>query len=381
LYLGTENALYVSFDDGDRWQQFNNNLPPAPVYGLVIQERFNDLVVGTYGRGFWILDDLAPLQRLTPSVMASDAHLFAPRPAYRFRDVPGNYSIVEDPTAGQNPPYGAGFNYWVKTAPTAPVTIEILDSARKVVRTLLDTAAAGLNRAYWDLENDAPAPPRLRTKPLFNEQFELGADGTRSAAGFGTISVVMPPGRYTVRLNVGGKSYSQPLEILRDPHSRAPLGETRAATNALLALQRDHAATGEMLTTVDRIRAQLAALRNQLGGDAGAELRSSSDSLDGKLVDLAHRIVDLRLTGRGQDGVRFPVRLAGQLAYLAATIAASEFAPTAQQREVAALLHKELLDTHEALRGFIAKDLAAFNAILRGRGLRAIDAELTAIVF
>jgi hypothetical protein len=75
------------------------------------------------------------------------------------------------------------------------------------------------------------------------------------------------------------------------------------------------------------------------------------------------------------------VRLAGQLAYLAATIAASEFAPTAQQREVAALLRKEMLDTHEALRGFIAKDLAAYNAILRGRGLRAIDAELTAIVF
>ena len=381
LYLGTENALYVSFDDGDRWQHFNNNLPPAPVYGLVIQERFNDLVVGTYGRGFWILDNLAPLQRLTPSVMASDAHLFAPRPAYRFRDVPGNYSIVEDPTAGQNPAYGAGIDYWVKTPPTAPVTIEILDSARKVVRTLLDTAVAGLNRAQWDLENDAPPAPRLRTKPLFNEAFQLGADGTRSAPGFGEISVVMPPGRYTIRLNIGGKSYVQPLDVLRDPHSRAPLAETRAAASTLLALQRDHAATGEMLTTVDRVRAQLAGLRGQLGGEAAAELRSSSDSLESKLLDLAHRIIDLRLTGRGQDAVRFPVRLAGQLAYLASTIAASEFAPTAQQREVAEVLHKEMLDTHEALRGFIAKDLAAYNAMLRGRGLRTIDAELAAIVF
>jgi photosystem II stability/assembly factor-like uncharacterized protein len=381
LYLGTENALYVSFDDGDRWRQFNNNLPPAPVYGLVIQERFNDLVVGTYGRGFWILDDLSPLQRMTPAILASDAHLFAPRPTYRFRDIPGNYSIVEDPTAGQNPPYGAGINYWVRTAPAGPVTIEILDTARKVVRTLLDTAVAGLNRATWNLQNDAPAPPRLRTKPLFNETFDLGADGTRAAPGFGDVSVVMPPGRYTVRLNVSGKSYSQPLEVMRDPHSRAPLAETRAAAGALLALQRDHAAAGEMLNTIDRVRVQLRALRGQLEGDAAADFRSSSDSLETKLLDVAQRLVDLRLTGRGQDAVRWPVRLGGQLSYLAATIAASDFAPTTQQREVATVLHKETLETHEALRALIAKDLAAYNARLRGRGLRTIDVELAAIVF
>jgi hypothetical protein len=81
LYLGTENALYVSFDDGDHWQRMQSNLPPAPVYGLVIQEHFNDLVIATYGRGFWILDDLGPLQALTPEVLASNAHLFVPRPA------------------------------------------------------------------------------------------------------------------------------------------------------------------------------------------------------------------------------------------------------------------------------------------------------------
>src|ERR671936_1109475 len=103
LYLGMENALYVSFDDGDHWQRMNNNLPPAPVYGLVIQEPFNDLVIATYGRGFWILDALSPLQNLTPSVVAADAHLFTPRVAYRWRSVEGNYGMTDDPTAGQNP--------------------------------------------------------------------------------------------------------------------------------------------------------------------------------------------------------------------------------------------------------------------------------------
>ena len=85
LYLGTENAIYVSFDDGENWQPLQNNLPHAPVYGIAVQEHFNDLVIATYGRGFWILDDITPLQQLTPQVLASDAHLFPPRPAYRFR--------------------------------------------------------------------------------------------------------------------------------------------------------------------------------------------------------------------------------------------------------------------------------------------------------
>ena len=84
VYLGTENAVYVSFDEGNAWQPLQQNLPAAPNYGIVIQEHFNDLVVGTYGRGFWILDDLSPLQQLTPEVASSEAHLFEPRPTYRF---------------------------------------------------------------------------------------------------------------------------------------------------------------------------------------------------------------------------------------------------------------------------------------------------------
>ena len=85
LFAGTENALYVSFDDGGRWEPLQTKLPHAPVYWLTVQERFHDLVVGTYGRGIYILDDLTPLEQLTDAVRAEAAHLFTPRPAYRFR--------------------------------------------------------------------------------------------------------------------------------------------------------------------------------------------------------------------------------------------------------------------------------------------------------
>jgi photosystem II stability/assembly factor-like uncharacterized protein len=87
LYAGTENAIYVSFDDGDRWQPLQNDLPHAPVSGIVVQEHFDDLVISTYGRGFWIMDDVGVLRATTPAVLAKTAHLYAPRAAYRFRPI------------------------------------------------------------------------------------------------------------------------------------------------------------------------------------------------------------------------------------------------------------------------------------------------------
>ncbi|HEX7938389.1 MAG TPA: glycosyl hydrolase, partial [Gemmatimonadaceae bacterium] len=110
LYAGTENGLYVSWDDGANWQPLQNNLPHAPVYWITVQERFNDLVVATYGRGFWILDDITSLRTL-PEVVSRETHLFAPRSAYRFRTTESRWAAGEDPTAGDDPPYGASLNY------------------------------------------------------------------------------------------------------------------------------------------------------------------------------------------------------------------------------------------------------------------------------
>ncbi len=116
LYLGTENAIYVTFDAGDTWQPLQNDLPHAPVSGIVVQEHFNDLVISTYGRGFWIMDDITALRAMTPEVLNADAHLFPLRPAYRFRGITAPSSTYDDPTTGENPQYGASINYYVKQA-------------------------------------------------------------------------------------------------------------------------------------------------------------------------------------------------------------------------------------------------------------------------
>ena len=371
LYLGTENALYVSFDNGDNWQPLQLNLPHAPVYGMVIQEHFDDLVISTYGRGFWILDDLSPLQQLTPQIQSSRAYLFPPRPAYRFTDVAGNYSMNDDPTAGTNPTYGARINYWLGSA--APVTIDILDTGGKTIRTIRDSSAhEGLNRTSWDLRNTATRAPRMRTKPLNDPEFQMARDGTRETPGFGSIAVLMPPGRYTVRLTANGQSLSQPLTVLKDPNQAETLADIRAATDALLALQNDHRTAAEMIGTIEHVRSQLQSLGSQ--GAAPPDIRQAGDTLERKFMSVEGQIVDLRLTGRGQDEVRYPVKEGGQISWLAGGIGASDFTPTSQQREVQVILDKQVRDTRMSLDGLLRNDLAAFNGLLKSRGLKTIDA-------
>ena len=182
-YLGTENAIYVSFDDGAHWQPLQTNLPHAPVYGIVVQEHFNDLVVGTYGRGFWILDDITPLQQLTPEVVASEAHLFPPRAAYRFRDITRPAQPYNVPTAGENPPYGASINYYLQAASAEDVTVTILDAQGAVVRTLTGPQASGLNRLHWDLRYETTTEVRLRTRPLYAPDVTVGPEGWRPLPG------------------------------------------------------------------------------------------------------------------------------------------------------------------------------------------------------
>src|SRR5437660_9135073 len=145
LYLGTEGGLFVSYDDGANWQSLQSNLPHAPVYWMVVQERFNDLAISTYGRGFWILDDITPIQQWTAEVQNSNVHLFPPRTAYRLRGITVPYASADDPTAGQNPPGAVSINYYLKSAPGRDPSIKIVDAQGQTVQTIRGTRTAGMN--------------------------------------------------------------------------------------------------------------------------------------------------------------------------------------------------------------------------------------------
>jgi photosystem II stability/assembly factor-like uncharacterized protein len=375
LYLGTENAVYVSFDDGENWQPLQSNLPHAPAYWLVVQEHFNDLVVGTYGRGFWILDDITPLRQLTPELMRAAAHLFAPRPVYRFRETLAPYASFQDPTAGENPPYGAPINYYLSAAPGDSVVVQILNADGAVVRTIDSaTSRVGINRVWWDLRFDRTDEVKLRTTPQFAPWVQLGDSGWRSAPDLGRMAIPAPPGSYAVRLKVGDREFTQPLVVRKDPNSAGTEADIAAQTRLLVSLREDYSVVVGMVNALEAARSQLVALAKLHGAEAwgDASVRTAAEALDAKLLELEARLVQVKLTGRGQDGIRYPVMLGQQILYLAGGVSDADFAPTTQQMEVREVLRAELETARAQFRELMDRDLVAFNALLAERGMQGV---------
>ena len=368
LYLGLENALYVSFDDGESWQPLQNNLPPAPVYWMEIQEHFMDLVIATYGRGWWIMDDITPLQQVTPQVMAADAHLFEIKPAYRFRPVSPHLGSSDDPVAGQGPQYGASINYWLKSAPAGDVTITVANAAGQTVRTLRGTRNAGINRVMWDLRDEPTPEVRLRVSPMYSPNVQIPPEG-RPAPMIGRMTVLQPPGTYTVKLAVGGREYTRQLVVRKDPSTAGTEADIGQQVALLGEIKQNTAQTAEMLNRIETIRWQLQNTA-RLASDGGSrDAKAAVDSLEQKFIALEWSLHQIMVTGRGQEDIRYPHQLMQKLVYLGGGVATADFPPTTQAREV----HRDLT---ERLRGYQARfdqlvnqELPVLNETLRRRNM------------
>ncbi len=365
LYAGTENAIYVTFDDGELWQPLQNDLPHAPVSGIVVQEHFDDLVISTYGRGFWIMDDIGALRELTPAVAAKESHLFTLRPAYRFRPITAPSTTYDDPTTGENPAYGASISYFLKSMAASPAKITILDDKGAEVRTLTGTNTTGINRVHWDLRYEPSAEVRLRTSPVYAAHIIPGPNG-RSAPGTSRLSILAPPGTYTVKLTVGSVEQTQPLVVLKDPNSGGTEGDIATQTRTLVAIRADLNEAADAVQRIESVRVQVDGITRIVDD---ALVRKAADSLQQRLVDLEMNLVDLRLTGGGQDGVRFGSKLIAKLGYLANGIASSDYRPTDQHAEVQRILNGELRAHLSALEALLSKELPAFNELLRQRNV------------
>ena len=203
LYLGTEFGLYVSHDAGAHWVAFRSNMPMVPVNDVAFQSRENDLVLATHGRGIWILDDLTPLQQLTPAVRASATHVFPIRGAEMKRIASDRAHVGDLYFRGDNPPTAAIITYWLRDAAEATaVTLTVLDSAGTLVTTMRPGGARGLNRVTWDLRYpDLPGPA------------VAGDDDDVPRAPRGQWVL---PGRYTVRLEASGVRAEQVVRVRDD---------------------------------------------------------------------------------------------------------------------------------------------------------------------
>jgi hypothetical protein len=226
-----------------------------------------------------------------------------------------------------------------------------------------------LNRVYWDLRDEATPEVRMRTSPMYAPEVQPGPDGTRPAQGAGRLSILQPPGSYTVRLSVGGKQLTQKLEVRKDPNSNGSDAEIREQVKMLTELRKDIEAASDLANQIELVRGQILGLGRVLDN---AEIMKPARELEQKLADVQQNLMDLRVTGRGQDGVRFGARLLGKFNYLAGGLASADNRPTDQQLEVHKVLQAELKKQQAALNGLLDKDLKTFNEFMRGRGVTNI---------
>ena len=282
LFAGTERAVYVSFDDGGRWQALRLNMGATSVRDLIVKD--DDLVAATHGRGFWILDDITPLRQIDAGSASKEAILFAPTTAWRVRwNTSTDMPWPKEEPVGANPPDGAIINYYLAAAASGPVTLEILRQDGRLVRryssadpvTPIPDPQSAPVPVYWyrppQVLSTAPGMHRF----LWDVHYQpLGGGGGGGRGGLpiqgipynspsGTSTPWVSPGTYTVRLTVGGKSYTQPITVKQDPRVTTPA----------LAMQQVYTLTNSMYfgaVEAQEAAAALGALRAQAAKVSGA---------------------------------------------------------------------------------------------------------------
>ena len=406
LYAGTENGAYITIDDGAHWLPLQTNLPHAPVSWLTVQPHARDLVVATYGRGAWILEDISPLEQLEPATLAAKAFLFTPRPAYRFRSQQGVASAPNSAVEPDTVPYGADVTYYVSpsvadtsTPPDTvrrlrPAKVVILGSKGDTVRVLEGERRPGLNRVWWDLRSAPPTVPKLRTPPPGKAFVRVGPDGTRPLVTWDLdLSLrgpLAPPGTYTVQLTLadtgraGGGSavtLTQPLRVLKDPNTAGSDSDVQAQARLALAIRGEQDSVARMINRLEWVRKQLRDLVGQLRGDSAVVRDSNAkrvaalaDSLDARALGVEGALFDVHLTGAREDAFRSPMQLYGRLAALQSDVSESgaDFAPTAQQLAVHELFTQRLTEAARRFGDLVEHALPAFGAELRKAPLKDV---------
>lgn len=374
LYAGTENGIYISFDDGAHWQSLKLNLPTTPIHDLAIKD--NDLIVATHGRSFWVLDDITPLRQINASTAGEDAHLYEPAPAVRFRG-PG-FTLPSSFPVGSNPPSGIIVDYYLKAAPKEQVTLEILDSHGKLMRKFSSKkpaegpspeeeefgfsrpsealpAEAGLNRFVWNLRTEAPA----------------SVPGTFGWGGRPS-GVIVAPGSYQLKLTVAGKASTANVELSKDPRISATQADLEKQAEFATRIRDRVGAGDETVNQIRSVRSQLDALKKRLAADPSAKpVIEAADALTKKMNAIEEKIIQPK-SKSGEDALNFPIQVADQLTDLQGTVESADTAPTASTLVVFDELNSRLDLQLTAWKSLQSGDLAALNALIQKSSIPTI---------
>jgi photosystem II stability/assembly factor-like uncharacterized protein len=408
LFAGTETTVYVSFDDGDHWLPLRLNLPSTSIRDMVFHtdDNMNDLVICTYGRGFWILDDMSPLREVAAKaqgIASAPAYLFKPGDAIRSREN-GNWDQPMNPELphAQNPPFGALIYYHLSKKPTGDLKMQIFDSGGKLVRTITSvvpprvsgapypdywlmspeeralSSNIGTNRVNWNLRYEDPPG----YNPDINNQMNAAPDQVTP----GPHGPLVLPGIYTVKLTVDGATYTQNVVVRNDPR----IGENPAIMTALRAQDRVAMAAVQGMRDTYAANEEVAAVRDQLAtlmkGTLPPDVASAAKDLDTKLATIGGM---RRQAGFGFGGG--PARVPGSILTFFAESGTfyTVLGPLSQNgidmAPTGAMVHtwesgcREFTATAAAWKAVLTADLPAFNALLTKNGIAPLTLAPTSV--
>ncbi|HET9276380.1 MAG TPA: glycosyl hydrolase, partial [Gemmatimonadales bacterium] len=355
LYAATQHGVYLSYDDGASWESLSLNLPDVPVADLIVEG--NELVIGTHGRGFWVLDNIAPLRQATAAVLAAPVHLFTP------------------PEGVRSGP-GVTISWRLAAAPKA-ARLEILDSAGTVLRTFATDTAADSARAAPPGGGGRFAPQQFlpRGAGLQRLTWDLRTQGITGFPGMilwgaGLAGPVVPPGRYTVRLTADGRTATAPIVVRRNPWITDVTGADLRAQYAFSRRVRDKAEeANQAVIAIRRVKAQLADRLAKSGDEAlksaGARLTASASSVEESIYQVRNQ--------SGQDPLNFPIKVNNRLANLLSMAERGDGPPRQGMVEIFGILSAELKTYTDRLALVWNTELAAVNRELGRLNLARLD--------
>ena len=410
LYVGTETGIYISLDDGENWHRLQNNLPVVPVYDLKIKD--GDLVAGTHGRSFWILDDVTPLRQLTEEAVQSALHLFEPRATYRrwlqwgagmFRSETGKnylmglgaaatFYLEKSPEgertrrfldAGEGPPQGVIVYYLLENTSADSVELTFLNAEGAEIKTFTtkpedaedDEANSddkedryipvepGLNRFVWDMcYPDSEAV----TEPPSGKQ-EMSPDKPKNGP-------LASPGTYQAQLKVGDQTQTQTFEICKDPRVTTSQADFDAQFELWSQIRDKLSETNEAINRLRRIQRQANECKKRADTreDTNTEaICEAADALQEKLKAIEGELIQTGADTIG-DRLRMPTMLTGKLAGLTSVVAVADFAPPKQAYELFEELSSQIDAQLDQLKSVIEEDVAAFNNLINEASLPAV---------
>ena len=383
LYAGTETGVFVSFNDGEEWQPLHLNLPNCSVRDLVIH--VDDLVIATHGRSFWILDDVTPLRQASAAVAVSTAYLFRPEVAYRIR--PGSFEgtpLPPDVPQAENPPEGALIDYYLKSAPNGPVSLEVLDSAGKLVRHYssddkppqVDPRRMDIP-AYWIHPPLSLSPQPGMHRFVWDVHYPGVPGGNPQSRRFGGgVGPWAPPGQYQVKLTANGQSYAQPLTLKMDPRVKTPQADLVKQFELARQITAAQAQVGAALLSANRLHGQLQKLASQAGDRK--PIASQIEGLDRKTVALAGAAP----AASPSEGAEPSAPAAGTLHSLTSALGdvgrAVESADVAPTGDAVTAFQRDELAVQKALvqwKEIQSQDVPKLNASLKQANLQPVSLE------